>query len=43
MLSKGFSNPVYLPPTHDVHKGGETEGKQREWEFWYFSHIGEMP
>lgn len=40
LLSKGFLNPVYLPPTHVVHKGGETEGEQEGREFWYFPTQG---
>lgn len=35
-----FLNPVYLPPTHDIHKGGEIEGGQGEREFWYFPTQG---
>lgn len=35
-LSRGFLNPVYLPPTHDVHKDRRTG----EPESWYFPTQG---
>ena len=42
LLSKGLLNPVYLPPTHDVHKGrdGERGGGVG---VLAFSHTREMP
>lgn len=40
LLSKSFLNPVYLPPTHDVHKGKEMEGEQGELRFGCFPTRG---
>lgn len=41
LLSKGFLNPVYLPPTHDVHKGGGRREKRGSGRSGIFPHKGD--
>lgn len=41
LLSKGFLNPVYLPPTHDVHKGGGWREKRGSGSSGIFPHRGD--